>query len=218
MKGGFAVIGLGRFGRSVARTLRRLGHPVLAIDARRELVQEIAPEVDAAVCLDTTDRDALAELDIENFRCVTVGIGEASLEASILTTTLLSQLGVPYIVARATHDLHGRVLKAVGAHEIVNPEAEIGQRLAERLATPSVLEQLNLGDDVTLAEVETPERFVGRSLIDLNVRNKYDLSIVAIKRAGHVIPNPKGTETVMAGDLLVVIGINAAVRRLAALV
>jgi trk system potassium uptake protein TrkA len=215
MKAGFAVIGLGRFGRSVARTLTRLGHPVLAIDTTKELVQELATEVEAAVCIDTTDQEALEELELDKFQSVIIGIGEASLESSILTTTLLHQMGVKHIVARAIHDLHARVLLAVGAHEVVNPEAEIGKRVAERIATPSVVDQLDIGDDMRLAEVETPQVFVGRSLSELDVRNRYDLSIVAIKRAGNIIPNPKGGEVVEKLDILVVIGNPSAVRRLA---
>ena len=218
MKTGYAVVGLGRFGMSVARTLTGLGKSVLAIDARPDVVQNFTLEVDGAVSCDTTDEEALAELNLEKYEAVVVGIGASSIENSILTTALLNQQGVDRIIARAIHDLHGRVLRAVGAHEIVNPEAEIGVRLAERLATPSVLEQFALGDDAVLAEVEAPAQFTGRSLVELDVRNKYDLSILAVKRGEEVLPSPRGTELIMVGDILVVIGKNAPIRRLANLV
>lgn len=217
MNHSFAIIGLGRFGSSVARTLTRNGYPVLAIDTKQELVDEIAGEVDAAVCCDTTDKDALLELDIGKFSCVVVGIGASSLEASILTTALLSQIGCIRIISRAIHGLHEKVLKSVGASEIVNPEEEIGKRLAERLAQPYLIEQFTLGPELRLAEVGTPQRFVGKALIDLKLRNKYDISVVAIYRGKTVISNPKASEVIHDNDKLVIIGNNESIHRLAGL-
>lgn len=218
MKTGFAVIGLGRFGLSVARTLTRAGHSVLAIDSRAEMIQEVSPEVEAAVCADTTDEDVMEELSIQSFRCVIVGIGEASMESSILTTALLSQMGVARIVARATHELHGRVLRAVGAHEVVYPEAEIGERVAMRLAQPGLMEQFSLGKNLTLAEVEAPQQMIGKTFVELGVRTRYDVSVVAIRRDDDVLPNPKADEAVRPGDILIVIGSAIAVKRLTSLV
>lgn len=215
MKGSFAVIGLGRFGISVAKTLTGAGFPVLVIDAKQEAINEIAPEVDAAVCLDTTDKEALLEIDIGSYSCVIVGIGSSSLESSILTTALLQQIGVPRIIARAIHDLHGKVLLSVGAHEIVNPEAEIGQRVGNRLANPYMIEQFSLGEAVRLAEVEVTSSLIDKDLLSLDLRNRFDISVVAIRRGNDVIVNPKASETLRESDLLVVIGSNQSVTRFA---
>lgn len=217
MIGEFLVIGLGRFGKTVALHLARQGQAVLAVDANRDRVQGIAAEVDAAVCVDTTDETALKDLHPERASCVVVAIGMQSIQASILTTTLLRQAGVPRIVARAVDDLHARVLRAVGADEIVNPEAEIGERLAHRLAQPNVFEQLELGDDADLAEVAVPEAFVGKTLIELDVRRQHNISVVAIRRGERVRANLDGSENLESGDILVVIGTRPAIRRVASL-
>lgn len=218
MTGEYAVIGLGRFGWSVALTLARHGQSVMGIDADPNLVQAVSAEVDAAIHCDTTDEHSLAELHLERASCVVVAIGAEHKDASILTTALLRQSGVPRIIARATNDLHGRVLLAVGAHEIVNPEKEMGERIARRLARPSVLEQLPLGDGADLAELEVPEAFVGRTLVDLDVRRRYDVSVVAIRRAGKVHSYVLGMGPLEPGDVLVIIGASRAISRLAALV
>jgi trk system potassium uptake protein TrkA len=139
------------------------------------------------------------------------------MEASILTTALLRQIGVPRIVARSLSELHGRVLRSVGAHEVVSPEVEAGQRLARQLAEPGVLERLELGDDAQLAELSAPEAFIGRSLVELEVRRRYDVTVVAIRRELAVRANIAPGERIQSGDVLVVIGDPAGIGRLAAL-
>lgn len=215
MVGGFVVIGLGVFGRTVAVTLARLGHQVLAVDRNGEEAQRVAGELDAVVSLDATDEAALQELGLEGVSCAVVAIGVEAMEASILVTALLKQMGVPRIVARALSDLHARVLLAVGAHEVVSPEVEMGQRLARRLAQPTVLERLELGEGAELAEVEAPASFVGRTLVELDVRRRFAVSVVALKRGGTVRATIDGSEQVAEGDVMVVIGTAEAVGRLA---
>lgn len=215
MTGEFMVIGLGRFGRALALSLVRQGQAVLAVDADRDRVQAVASEVDAVICADATDEAVLADLHPERATCAIVAIGTRGVEASILVTTLLSQAGVPRIVARAVSELHARVLRAVGAHQIINPEAEIGERLARRLAQPNVLEQLELGDDVDLAELTVPEAFVGRSLIELDLRRRHAVSVLAIRRKGRVRATLDGTESLESGDVLVLIGTRTAISAMA---
>jgi len=215
MVGGFVVIGLGVFGRTVAVTLARLGHQVLAVDRNGEEAQRVAGELDAVVTLDATDEAALKELGLEGVSCAVVAIGVEAMESSILVTALLKQMGVPRIVARALSDLHARVLLAVGAHEVVSPEVEMGQRLARRLAEPTVLERLELGEGAELAEVEAPGSFVGRTLVELDVRRRFAVSVVALKRGGTVRATTDGSEQVAEGDVMVVIGTAEAVGRLA---
>jgi trk system potassium uptake protein TrkA len=166
---------------------------------------------------DTTDEQALRELRLERVSCAVVAIGAQSMEASILTTALLRQMGVPRIVARALNELHARVLRAVGAHEVVSPEEEMGQRLARRLSEPNVLERLELGDDAELVELAAPESFIGRTLVDLNVRQEFGVTVVAVRRAGSVRASVGAVDRLEPGDVLVVIGDTEGTRRLAAL-
>lgn len=212
----FAVIGLGQFGMSVARNLAQQGESVMAIDLDAELVENASQMADVAIRADATDERTLQELQLETISCVVVAIGAHSIEASVLTTALLKQVGVPRIVARAMSDLHARVLRAIGADEVVNPEEEMGRRLAARLSQPSILEQVELGDS-NLAEVEAPEAFVGKSLAELDIRNRYAVSIMAIQRGDDVIANPMGGESLQSGDVLVVVGSVISIRSLASL-
>lgn len=213
--GEFAVIGLGRFGRSLVQALEAESQTVLAIDVDRERVETVADLVDGAVVCDTTDEEALVGLGLERMSCVVVAIGERATEASILTTALLRQIGIPRIVARSFNDLHARVLRSVGAHEVVNPESEMGQRLAAQLANPGIVDRLELGD-AEIAEVTAPEAFVGRSLAHLDLRNRAGVTVLALRRGDHVISNPAADDEVESGDVLVVLGRDEAVRRLAA--
>jgi len=216
MLGKFVVIGLGIFGRNVALALAREGQSVLAVDRTQEEVNRLASELDAVVCADATDEEVLRELQLERMSCAIVAIGAESMEASILTTALLRQIGVPHIVARSLSDLHARVLRAVGAHEVVSPEVEMGRRLALRLAHPNVLERFELGDNVELAEIEVPEQFVGRTLVELDVRQRFDVTVVAVRRGTTVLANPKGSQLLHSQEVLVVIGARQAIAQLAA--
>lgn len=217
MVGKVVVIGLGMFGRNLVRHLARRGGSVLAIDRDEALVQEVAEEVDAAVCADATDEQALAELQLERMTCAVVAIGTDSTESSILATALLRQIGVPRIIARGVSELHGRVLYAVGAHEVVNPEEAMGERLARRLVQPNVLEHLDLGGGVELAEVEAPEGWVGKSLVELDVRREHGLSVVGVRRGGEVVAALDGDEEIESGDVLLAIGPPDSVAKVAAL-
>lgn len=212
----FAVVGLGRFGMSVARHLARQGESVLAIDLDQTRVDDVAPYVDVAVRADATDRRTLRELDIDSMSCVVVAIGADSIEGSVLTTALMNQEGVPRIVTRAISELHARVLRNIGADEVVNPEEEMGRLTATRLSQPSILEEIELGDS-QLAEVESPEAFVGQTLAELDVRNKYHISVMAIQRGGKVIANPRASETIQSGDVMVIVGSADSVRKIASL-
>jgi trk/ktr system potassium uptake protein len=214
MSGDFAVIGLGRFGRAVALGLVGQKQSVLALDTSSDAIEEVAPLVDAAMTADATDEKVCDELKLERFSCVIVAIGAESMESSILATALLRQRGVPRIVARAVTDLHARVLRAVGAHEVVNPEAEMGARLASRLSQPNVLEQLAFDDNTTVAEIEPPAIFLGRSLVELDVRNRFGVSVVAVRRGDRVVSNPEASETLEPGDMMIVVGSPASVRKL----
>jgi trk system potassium uptake protein TrkA len=213
----FCVIGLGMFGRAVALSLTSQGQSVLGVDSNRDEVDRIASELDTVVCADSTDEEALRELRIDRIGCAVVAIGAESMEASILTTTLLRQLGVPQIVARSLGSLHARVLRAVGAHRVVSPEWEMGVSLARQLAQPSVLDRFDLGDEVEVVEIEAPQSFVGQTLVELDVRRRFSISVAAIRRGDRVYATLEGGEQIGNGDVLVVIGRAEAVAKLAAL-
>lgn len=216
MSGDFAVVGLGQFGRSVALNLVQQGEAVLAIDIDPQRAQLVEADVDAVVVADATNEAALAELGLERMSCVVVAMGARARDTSIMVTALLRQRAVRRIVTRATNDLHERVLRAVGAHEIVNPEQEMGARLAGHLANPHVLDQFALDREHVVAEVEAPETFVGRKLGDLGLRERSKVAVVLIRRRGVVISTIDENEQVDSGDVLVVLGTPLAVRQFAA--
>jgi trk system potassium uptake protein len=216
MSGDFAVIGLGQFGRAVALKLVDQGAAVLAVDVDPERAKLVEASVDAVVVADATEEVALAELGLERMSCVVVAMGVRAKDTSIMCTALLRQRGVRRVVSRATSDLHGRVLLAVGAHEIVNPEQEMGARLAHHLANPHVVDQFSLGRDFVVAEIEAPEAYVGRTLRDLGLRQKASVTVVLIRRGGQVLSVIDPDERLASGDVLVVLGSPAAVRQFAA--
>ena len=217
MSGEFAVIGLGQFGRAVALSLVREGAAVLAIDALQERAQLVEAEVDAVAVADATSELALEELGLERMSCVVVAMGARARETSILTTALLRQRGIPRIISRAANELHGRVLLAVGAHEIINPELQMGQRLARNLAHPTIMEQLALDENTNLVELACPEQFIGKAVEEVDLKRRYGVSLVALRRGSQVIPSINIGERLQRGDRMLVVGPPASVRRVASL-
>ena len=200
-----AVIGLGRFGSSVARTLASSGCEVLAVDVDEARVKAIADEVTDAVRADALDEEALRGLGLRNFEVVVVAIGH-EVEASILTTVLLKEMGVLKIVAKAQDDLHGRVLQRVGADIVVFPERDMGVRLAHTLISRNVIDEIQLSTDYSILEMEAPPRFFDRNLKDLELRQRFGLTVLAIRRADRIIVSPDATQVVEEGDILVTLG------------
>lgn len=200
-----AVIGLGRFGSSVARTLADSGCEVLAVDVDEARVKAIADEVTDAVRANALDEEALRALGLRNFEVVVVAIGH-EVQASILTTVLLKEMGIPKIVAKAQDDLHGRVLQKVGADVVVYPERDMGVRLAHTLISRNVIDEIQLSTDYSILEMAAPQGFVGHSLRDLELRQRYGLSVLAIRRKDRIVVSPNADQVVEDGDLLVVLG------------
>jgi trk system potassium uptake protein TrkA len=200
-----AVIGLGRFGSSVARTLASSGCEVLAVDVDEARVKAIADEVTDAVRADALDDEALRGLGLRNFEVVVVAIGH-EVEASILTTVLLKEMGVPKIVAKAQDDLHGRVLQKVGADIVVFPERDMGVRLAHTLISRNVIDEIQISTDYSIMEMQAPPRFLDRSLKELELRQRFGLTVLAIRRADRIIVSPDAEQTLEEGDVLVTLG------------
>jgi trk system potassium uptake protein TrkA len=212
----FAIIGLGRFGRAVARSLALEGQAVLAVDRDPHRLELVADDVDAVVVADTTDEAKVASLQLGRMACVVVTMGSRALEASLLTTAILREQDVPRVVARAFDERHARLLLAVGANEVINPEDEIGRRLALRLSHPGIVDQVRLGE-ASIAEVEAPEAFAGHCLEELDLRKRQGLTVLAIRRGGDILANPAGDARVESGDVLVLLGDPEAVRELGTL-
>ena len=200
----FAVIGLGRFGMKVALTLADSGNEVLAIDSDERHIREIENYVAGTVVADSTGANVLKQLGIQNFDCVIVSIGE-NMEASILTTLICKDLGVNLVVAKANSEEHKKVLERIGADVVVFPEDYTGQKVAKMLANPSVNEVIKLTDKFKIVELAIPDDWYDKTIGDLDVRKKYHVSIIVIKRDDYVIyPEPE-TE-LKKGDVLLVAG------------
>lgn len=209
----FAVIGLGRFGITVAKTIAELGHEVLGVDIDEEKVQKAAPYLTHVAIMDSTDEDALNELGISNFDVVIVAIG-SNLQANLLTILLLKEMGVGYLVAKAQNMLQGRMLKKIGVDNIVYPERDMALRIAQSLTREHVLDYFALSADISLVELETPSFLVGTTLADSNLRQKYNVSVVALRKDGVVIAPPSPMQVLQKDDILMIIGKNDDVNRL----
>jgi trk system potassium uptake protein len=205
VKKNFAVIGLGRFGGSICRTLSDEGFDVLAIDENEERVNAFAMIASHAAVGDTTDEAVLKSLGIRNFDHVIVAIGD-NIQASILTTLILKELGVQHITVKAQNDYHEKVLLKIGADKVVHPERDMGRRIAHNMASSSVLDYLELSDEHSIVEIVANKKIGGHTIIDLDIRNKYGLNIVAIKRGLEIIVSPMANEEIKVNDVLIVIG------------
>ncbi|HPF87948.1 MAG TPA: TrkA family potassium uptake protein [Candidatus Limiplasma sp.] len=201
----FMVLGMGLFGSSLAKTLHELGHEVLAVDSDEDLVEAIAPYVTQAVQIDATDEAALQELGVRNFDAVIVSIGK-NLRDSILVCVIIKELGVPYLIAKATDEIHAKVLRKIGVDKVVFPERDMGMRVAKSLITPNVLEMMEFSGDYRLIEIILPAKWAGNSIIGIDVRRKYGISILAIQRDGKFIVSPSPDAIFETGDILLVLG------------
>lgn len=212
MKLQFAVIGLGRFGGSICKTLSQMGHDVLAIDKDENKVNQYADIVTQAVQLDSTDELALKEVGIRNMDHVIVAIGD-DIQASILTTLILKEMNVPYVTAKAQNDYHEKVLAKIGADKIVHPERDMGIRLVHSLVSKNVLDLIELSPDYSLVEIKASDKMVNKSLLELNIRAKYGVNILAIKSEKGLNFSPKAEDVIREGDVLVVVGANRDIAR-----
>lgn len=205
MRKQFVVIGLGRFGTSVAQTLSTLGHDVLAMDKDEHSVQVIMQDVTQAVQADARDEETLRALGVRNFDVAIVAIGD-DLEANILITLMLKEMGVPYVVTKAQNALHGKVLEKIGADKIIYPEQDMGFRLANNLVRTNVMDFIELSLDYSIFEIIASSQFVGKTLGELNLRAVYGLNVVAIKQnADQIVIAPGANAVVKEKDILVVV-------------
>jgi trk system potassium uptake protein TrkA len=210
----FAVIGMGRFGSSIATQLFKEGADVLVIDKCEKTIQENASDVTHAVVADTTDEKALSELGIRNMDVVVVAIGD-DIQASILTVLILKELGVKTVIAKAITNLHAKVLKQVGADRVVFPERETGLRIAKNLLSPNVLDFIELSNEYSIEEIVAAPFMVGKSLRELNFRAKFHVSVIAINSNGNMNISPLPDDVIHEEDILVVLGEKKFLKKLA---
>ncbi len=203
----FVVIGLGRLGSAMISTLTSLGHDVLGIDADEEVVQELSAEFPGAhlVAADATEESVLRDLDVGHFDGAAVVIGE-NLEAGILAAANVKEMGVPFVVARAVSKLHARVLQRIGVDRIIEPEKDMGEQVARTMASPAVIDYVDLGGDEALIEAEVPEEWVGKSLSELHLARKSGLTVLAVKPKGEAGTIPAADTVLGEGDVIVVGG------------
>ncbi|WP_336789526.1 potassium channel family protein [Paenibacillus sp. MMO-177] len=204
----FAVIGMGRFGSSIASSLTEMGFEVLAIDSSEDRIQDAINKVTHAVSADSTDEEALRSLGIRNFDVVVVAIGE-DIQASILTTLILKDLGVKTIVVKAQNELHGKVLTKIGADKVVYPERDMGLRVAHHLISPNILEYIEISEDHSIIDLKAPEAMIGKSLKQLDIRAKFKCNVMAIKTNGQMNIAPYPDDLIRSEDVLVIVGRNS---------
>ncbi|MFI4912792.1 MAG: potassium channel family protein [Sedimentisphaeraceae bacterium JB056] len=211
----FAVIGLGRFGQKLAIALSMSGAEVIAIDINREEIELIRDQVSLAVRLDSTDENALRAQGVDKVDMAIVGIGQGKggFEAAVLTVVNLKNFGIPNIYARAEQEIAGQVFEAVGATQVIYPEIESAQRWAYKLIAPQIGEKIDFAPGYSLARVKSPASFNGKTLVDIQLRQKYNVNLVAIKRgevagedSGKVINVPMPQTVIYENDILMVAG------------
>lgn len=201
----FAVIGLGRFGTTVAKTLYSLGNEVLAIDADEDTVSNIADFVTHAVQADVTDENSLKELGIRNFDVVVIAIG-ADIQASIMASLLVKDLGAKYIVAKANSELHAKVLYKIGVDRVILPERDMGVRLAHGLVLSNLLEYIELSPGYSIVEFVAPDSWVDKTIEELEIRVKYGINIIAIKSVTGINVSPLANDKISVNDVIAAIG------------
>jgi len=201
----FAILGMGRFGSAVGRTLASMGHDVLVVDSDEDRINEIANDVTHALIMDIADEESIRQLGLSNFDVVIVGVGH-DLQASIMAVVLAKEAGAKYVVAKATDDLHAKILKKVGADRIVMPEKDMGVRLAQKLVSNNVLDFIELSKDYSFTDMQCPNKWVGKTLRQLDLRAHYGANVVALcSNSNEMDISPAPDRPLQQGDRLIFI-------------
>jgi len=200
----FAVLGLGRFGKSLAQTLYKLGHEVIAIDKDEDVVQEISDHVTHAVVGDFEDEDVLKSIGIRNFDTAIVAVAD-DIQVSILVTMMLKELGIKNVIAKAQSNIHARLLAKVGADSIVFPERDMAVKMAYTLTSSNFVDNIALSDEYCITELFVPEAWVNKSIRELHIRERYNINILALKRDKNVMVNISPDEIMQKNDVVVVL-------------
>lgn len=210
----FLVVGLGRFGTSLAKTLYNLGYDVMGIDSNEEIIQNIADSITHAVQADATDENTLKALGVRNFDVAIVSIGN-DIQSSILITIMLKEMGIKYVVAKAQTQLHGKVLYKIGADRVVFPERDMGVRVAHNLVSSNILDYIELSPEYSIVEIAAIPAWHNKSLGQLDMRRKYGLNVMAIKRGNNDVKiSPHADDLISENDVLVVVGRKSDIEKL----
>lgn len=212
MKKQFAVFGLGSFGMSVAVTLQSLGCEVVAVDEDMDRVEEAADKVSFAMAADVGEPEVIEAMGARNLDGAVVAV--SGMEASVLATMVSKEIGVPYVIAKAKNDLHEKVLKKVGADVVIFPEREMGVRIARSMVSRNFIDWIALSDEYSMIEIATPEGWIGKTLLELDVRKNYDVSVVGMKKDGEFEVSPDPEKILEEGMLLILIGSNKALEKI----
>ena len=217
MKKQVCVIGLGRFGSTMAREFYQSGHDVLAIDLDDAKIQDMLGQVTVAVRADASSESVLHELDVDDFDVAVVALGSDNVQASILITVLMKHLGIPYIIARAATELHGETLERVGADKVIHPEMESARRAAHIGFEPGIVDYMSIVQNFGVSKVHPPEQMLNLTLEEIGLSGSgidNGVTVLAIRRARSYILHPAKDEEIQPGDLLVVAGTNEQVGRI----
>jgi trk system potassium uptake protein TrkA len=209
----YAVFGLGRYGSAVARELAKNGAEVLAVDTKESNVNAAAQDIPVCKCADVTDIEVLRQLDIANFDVVIIAMA-GNLEASVMATTLCKELGVKTVIVKCADEMHQRILSRVGADQVVIPESESGARMAKNLVSSGFVDIIELSGSVSMVELDVRPEWVGKSLLDLNLRKKYSMNVVAIRRGKGVSTDIDPNEPLAEDMELIVIASTAKLGKL----
>lgn len=205
MKKQFGVIGLGKFGTAVALSLESLGYPVLAIDIDESVIDSVKDKVSFAEIVDATNPEALEETGIKN--CDTVIIAVGDVESSVLIALILEELGIHHIIAKANSHIHGRVLRKIGVKEVVFPEEDMGVRIANRITSANILDYIEITPEVDLLEYKVIHKdLINKTLAELALRNRFGITVIAVRRGDEVIVSPGAQEKFQEGDVIFIIG------------
>ncbi len=210
----YAVLGLGRFGFSVASTLYALGQDVLGVDIDEEVVQLHSHDLTHVVAADTTDEESLKAIGIRNFDVVIVAIGSNDMQDNLMTTLILKELDVNHIVVKAVDLRHGRMLEKIGADKVVYPERDMGQRVAHNLVASNILDFIELSPNFGIVELSVPEKFINKKLVESGIREHYGLNVVAIRNGKDIFVPPSPDRIFIEDDILVVVGKSEGIRML----
>ena len=209
----FGVFGLGDFGRSVAIALANNGCQVMAVDVKEDRIQDIADYVTMAVRADVCDADTMRSLGIRNLDGVVIAIGD-NLEASIMATIIVKEAGVPYVLAKAGNDIHATVLKKVGVDEIIFPEQAMGIRIARNLVTGKFIDLIELSSTFSMVEIAPPESWIGKTLRELNLRDRLGLNCIACKHGDDVDTNLDPDRPLRKEDTYIIVGENKTLEKI----
>ncbi len=208
----FLVAGLGLFGMSVANTLQDLGYDILCIDIEEKVVQDLSTTFPYVVCGDASDEKTLRSLVLDDIDVAVVGIG--NVQRSMMCTMLLKEAGIPVVVAKAVNELHGTMLKKIGADKVIHPEKDMGKRVAHNLISGHIMDYIELSQEISVMNLQLPQDLVGKNLIEADLRRRYNVNVVAIKRNGKTIVNPEAREVFQSGDEIIILGTHTGVKKM----